>query len=101
MLPGYDEYLLGYKDRSAVLEPAHAPRLAPGGNGVFAPMLVVDGAIAGTWKRTIKRDGIELSLSPFFPIGNLRERVGEAARRYGEFVGMPLRAEVDVFYAGE
>lgn len=30
LLAGYDEYLLGYKDRSAVLKPEHAPKIVPG-----------------------------------------------------------------------
>ena len=29
LLPGFDEYLLGYSDRSAVLEPAYAQRICP------------------------------------------------------------------------
>ncbi|MCB0182020.1 MAG: AlkZ family DNA glycosylase, partial [Anaerolineae bacterium] len=33
LLPGFDEYLLGYRDRSAVLDPAHAKKVVPGGNG--------------------------------------------------------------------
>ena len=51
LLPGFDEYLLGYKDRSAVLDPAHAPLVVPGGNGMFKPMIVHGGRIVGTWQR--------------------------------------------------
>ena len=51
LLPGFDEYLLGYKDRSAVLDPAHATLVVPGGNGMFKPMIVVGGRVVGTWQR--------------------------------------------------
>ncbi len=34
-LPGFDEFILGYKDRSAVLDAAHADQVCPGGNGMF------------------------------------------------------------------
>lgn len=51
LLPGFDEYLLGYKDRGAVLDAQYAERIVPGGNGVFKPMIVVNGRIAGTWQR--------------------------------------------------
>jgi hypothetical protein len=51
LLPGFDEFVLGYADRSAVLDPAFADRIAPGGNGVFRPSVVQDGRIAGTWRR--------------------------------------------------
>ncbi len=52
LLPGFDEYLLGYKDRGDVLAPEHAGRITPGGNGVFKPMVVSNGRIAGIWQRS-------------------------------------------------
>jgi len=55
LLPGFDEYLLGYSDRSAVLDPADAQRICPGGNGMFSPTMVIDGHVTGTWKRTFKK----------------------------------------------
>ncbi|MGZ7441153.1 winged helix DNA-binding domain-containing protein [Paenibacillus sp. TH7-28] len=90
LLPGYDEYLLGYKDRSAVLDPDYAPLIVPGNNGVFMPMLVVNGEVAGTWKRTVKKSGIDIVIRPFTALGSRKERVIEAARRYGEFVHLPV-----------
>jgi hypothetical protein len=90
LLAGYDEYLLGYRDRSAVLKPEHAPKIVPGGNGVYAPMLVVGGKIAGIWRRSIGKQGVELAVHPFEDSGVTEERVAGAARRYGEFLGLPL-----------
>ncbi|MCD2190031.1 winged helix DNA-binding domain-containing protein [Actinomycetospora soli] len=49
LLPGFDEFVLGYADRSAVLDPEHAERIVPGANGVFRPTVVRDGRIVGTW----------------------------------------------------
>ncbi len=49
LLPGFDVFVLGYGDRSAVLDPAHAARIVPGGNGVFRPTVVHAGRIVGTW----------------------------------------------------
>ena len=45
LLPGFDEYLLGYADRDAVLAPEHAERIVPGRNGVFRPTVVVGGQV--------------------------------------------------------
>ncbi|WP_347059764.1 winged helix DNA-binding domain-containing protein [Blastococcus sp. HT6-30] len=50
LLPGFDEYVLGYADRGAILDPVFAERIVPGRNGVFRPTVVVDGRIAGTWR---------------------------------------------------
>ncbi len=52
LLPGFDEFVLGYADRSAVIAPEHADLLVPGGNGVFRPTVVCDGRIVGTWRHT-------------------------------------------------
>ncbi|WP_127573515.1 winged helix DNA-binding domain-containing protein [Georgenia faecalis] len=51
LLPGFDEFLLGYQDRSAALPPEFADRLVPGGNGVFRPTVVAGGQVVGTWRR--------------------------------------------------
>jgi len=95
LLPGYDEYLLGYKDRSAVLKPEHAAKIVPGGNGVYAPMLVVHGEIAGVWRRSAGKQGVELTVHPFEERGVTAERVAAETRRYAEFLGLPL-ARIDV-----
>ena len=50
-LPGFDEYLLGYKDRSLFIGPDDLQVIVPGGNGVFRPTLVRAGRVVGTWKR--------------------------------------------------
>ncbi|MFE5671633.1 winged helix DNA-binding domain-containing protein [Agromyces sp. NPDC056523] len=51
-LAGFDEYFLGYADRAAVCEPQFADLVVPGRNGVFQPLLVLDGRVVGTWART-------------------------------------------------
>lgn len=89
-LPGFDEYLLGYKDRSAVLAAAHAQKVCPGGNGVFAPTIVVDGRVVGTWKRSIGKASIAIVPSPFTALNKAGQRAfAEAAERYAAFMGLP------------
>ena len=90
LLPGFDEYLLGYKDRSAVLAAEDAQKVVPGGNGMFLPMLVVGGQVVGTWKRTVRKNRVDIALKPFVTLGDVEERVSEAATRYSAFVGVPL-----------
>jgi hypothetical protein len=90
LLPGFDELLLGYKDRAAVLAPEHAAKVVPGGNGVFHPVVVVDGRVVGTWKRTVARRSLTIALRPFQPAPGLAEQVHDAAHRYGEFIGLPV-----------
>lgn len=88
LLPGFDEYLLGYGDRSAVLEPEHADRIVPGGNGLFRPTIVVDGRVVGTWRQKT-RAGEILVVPELFgpPRAELPPGLSDAAREYGSFLG--------------
>jgi hypothetical protein len=91
LLPGFDEYLLGYRDRSAVLDPAHAQRICPGGNGMFNPTIVIDGVVTGTWKRTFKGGAVVIEATPFRPFTAAEnETLSAAADRYGRFLGLPV-----------
>ncbi|GER86954.1 hypothetical protein KDW_11160 [Dictyobacter vulcani] len=94
LLPGFDEYLLGYKDRSAVLAAEHTFKIVPGNNGVFMPTMVASGQVTGIWKRTLKKNAIEIQLQPFIQSGDAETEtnVSEAARRYSAFLNLPLSA---------
>ncbi len=92
LLPGFDEYLLGYGDRTAALAPEHAQAVVPGNNGMFLPTIVIDGAVVGTWKRTTRAREVVIDLSPFAPLPDTaRAGLTAAARAYGEFLGTPAR----------
>jgi hypothetical protein len=49
LLPAYDEYLLGWRDRSLILDKAHTSSVWPGG-GVLRPTVMSDGRIVGRWR---------------------------------------------------
>ncbi len=96
LLPGFDEYLLGYADRSAALAPAHAQAVVPGGNGMFKPTIVVDGEVVGTWRRTVTAREVVIEPRLFdSPSGSLHEGLEEglatAADVYGAFLGRQVR----------
>ncbi|MFJ8582070.1 winged helix DNA-binding domain-containing protein [Micromonospora sp. NPDC093277] len=91
-LPGFDEYLLGFKDRTPMLDPAHAAAVVPGGNGVFQATVVHGGRVVGTWKRTIGKTGVKVTVHPLTPFdAALRSRVDSALADYARFLGLPLR----------
>jgi hypothetical protein len=87
LLPGFDEYLLGYGDRSAPLAGSHANTVVPGGNGLFMPTIVVDGEVVGIWKRDRKSKRIVVTLSPLRPLTGVAMRsIGTRIARYSEFL---------------
>ena len=80
LLPGFDEFVLGYGDRSAVLDPAFAERIVPGNNGMFRPTIVVDGRVVGTWRTVGTGRRRRLEIEGF---GDLSSDVTEAvSERY-------------------
>lgn len=92
LLPGFDEYLLGYGDRSGALAPEHAELVVPGANGMFRATIVVDGEVLGTWSRTIRSREVAVVASAFPGVERGRlTGVGAAAERYGAFLGRPAR----------
>lgn len=90
-LPGFDENLLGYTDRSAALAATHAPLIVPGNNGMFKSTIVAGGRVVGTWTRDEKPALIRLTALPFAELGSgTRSAMAAAARRYGRFKDKPL-----------
>lgn len=91
VLPGFDEYLLGYRDRTLMLDPAHREAVVPGGNGVFQATVVHRGRVVGTWKRTIGARRVTVAVRPLAPLD--RPRVERALGHYARFLDLPLRVD--------
>ena len=90
LLPAWDEYTVAYRGRDELLDAEHAARL---GNGIFAPVVVVDGRVVGTWRRTTKRSRVAVALDLVeAPSRAVAVALEHAAARYGALVG----ADVDL-----
>lgn len=86
LLPAYDEYTVAYKDRSAVLDPAHAKEVN-NGYGILHPVIVSGGQVVGAWKRTLKSNAVTITPSPFKKLSAAEARAFDrAARRYRQFL---------------
>lgn len=93
LLPQWDEFLLGYTSRDVTLPFEHVVKVVPGRNMVFRPTLVVDGQVAGTWRRVQKRQRVVVEVHPFVALPARRWReVEQAAAGYATF----LDAKVEV-----
>lgn len=91
LLPAFDEHLLGYQDRRAVLDDERAESVCPGGNGVFRPTLVVKGRVAGLWKRKEAAKKMTVEVTPYAPLSqSIRRNLEKAAQRLGEFYSKPV-----------
>jgi hypothetical protein len=84
LLPAFDEYIIAYRDRLAVL-PAENYAGAISSNGIFRPVILINGIVAGLWKRTAsKHQPLELNfLTP--PDAVAESLIRQAADRYLTF----------------
>jgi hypothetical protein len=93
LLPAFDEFLVGYTDRSAALAAVHTTRVNAGG-GILNPTIVVDRRIVGTWKRRLGRGEVVFSPTLFVPLAPAKARaVAIALRRYAGFLGVGVRGD--------
>jgi DNA glycosylase AlkZ-like len=92
LLPDYDEYTVGYTDRSAIFDHSHTNKLDSRGSELAQYTIVLDGRIAGTWKRILKKSEVLIELAPFRDLTKAEDRViTDAVERYGKFLGLPVR----------
>ncbi|HET8684127.1 MAG TPA: winged helix DNA-binding domain-containing protein [Micromonosporaceae bacterium] len=95
-LPGFDEYLLGFKDRSLFLADEHKQAIVPGGNGVFQPTIVRAGRVVATWRRARGRNRAAVQVKPLTTItATGRQKIERALEPYARFAGGPLVVSFD------
>lgn len=90
LLAPFDEYLVGYRDRSAAVEPALS-RQVIGINGLVNASVLVDGKVVGTWKRTLGADSVSIDIAPFRALRRGEQApLKRAMKRYAAFIGKKL-----------
>jgi hypothetical protein len=91
LLPAFDEHLLGYQNRSSVLDAAFMPQVVPGNNGIFKPTVVIGGEVAGTWARSGTKAKPVVTTNELKPFSSANLRaVDDECRRYADFLGTSM-----------
>ncbi len=91
LLPDFDEYVVAYTDRRAIFDPALIKQVDARSNLLFNNTLLVDGKVAGTWKRRLKKDSVEVTPNPFSPLSEAKNAaLASAMERYSRFLGLAL-----------
>jgi hypothetical protein len=65
LLPMFDNYLLGYRDRTAMLDPRLHPRVYVG--GIIKATVVCDGRVIGLWRLERSARTAAVRVTPFEP----------------------------------
>ena len=89
LLPAFDEYLVAYKNRKALLNESKSLRVD---SGMLGPTIIIDGKIAGMWKHTNDGKSITISLKPFSSLNKAENlSVFKMLDRYATFLGLPVK----------
>lgn len=93
LLPAYDEYLLSYSDRSAMLVSEKHKGIVSS-NGIFYPLIVVNNSVVGTWRRTIQNNTVNLEMNFFEPQdANTKNLINKEAIKFSKFLGKDPRVK--------
>jgi len=86
LLPAFDEFIISYKNRSAVIQTEHYPK-SISSNGIFKPVIIINGLVTGLWKREIKKDKVIIE-TDFFQAPNktTKNLIQKAAETFGNFL---------------
>lgn len=86
LLPGFDEMICGYKDRSAVLESDRQKSVILK-NGILKPIIVSEGKVIGSWKRSLKKDKVIINPEPFNKLTKIQEKnIAVRGTEYANFL---------------
>jgi len=86
LLPAFDEIIISYIDRRAAL-PLEDHNKAVSNNGIFRPVIVVNGQVNGIWRRTLKKDKVVIETEAFKPLDDTTKGlIEDAAIQFGHFL---------------
>lgn len=84
LLPMYDEFAIAYKDRDAMVNPLYLKQAM---YVIFDAAIVVDNQVVGTWRRTIKKSGADITLNLFGKLNKTQTTAVEIAiKKYQKFL---------------
>jgi hypothetical protein len=91
LLPAYDEFIISYKDRKATLT-SEEHKKAISANGLFRPVIILNGKVIGIWKRLIKKDVLDVEVEFFNSQSvSIKNKIEERAEKLGVFWNKGLR----------
>lgn len=90
LLYRFDPLLLGLREKSWLIDPAHYGRVwRPAGH--VEGVLLVRGRIAGTWRYDRRPKGLEVTIDPFRPLpGTVLRKLEREATGVADFFGLEL-----------
>jgi hypothetical protein len=83
--------MVGYADRSAIHDEQHNAKLDARKNFLFNNVIIINGQVTGTWKRTINKNSVIVELNPFRELSKPeKQALDKAINQYETFTGLPV-----------
>ncbi len=94
LLQAYDESVNGYGESRDVVDPfIHRTFRANG----YMQTILIDGRVAGAWKRTVRAKGIDVEIHPFRALTPAEhDAIHRAAEAHARFAGLPAQVRFPV-----
>jgi len=90
LLPNYDEFLIAYRHRDAVLDPSRARNFGVFTSAEYPHQIVLNGRVAGSWRREVSARGAAVTLRTYSrPSKAETTALAAEASRLGRFFGVP------------
>ena len=90
LLPAFDEYLLGWRERDIVVSAEHWSRVNRGG-GWLHPVVLHDGRLVATWRMERGSKTLTIEIKPFDPLPPaVRRGVASEAEGVAAFLNSPV-----------
>ena len=87
LLPAFDEFLISYKFRESSISDLYN-RKAISDNGIFRPLMVLNGGVIGIWKRSLRSKKLHIETEIFIPQNeNFEKLLNPAKDRFLKFAG--------------
>jgi hypothetical protein len=91
LLPNYDEYFIGFKNRGAIGTRLNSTDIVMGRDALAPHVIVVDGQLVGGWKRTLTKTAVLVELRVRTGLSAPEQQaVVRAARAFGAFLELPV-----------
>lgn len=91
LLPNYDEYFIGFRDRSAGAQRIGSAALITGGSALIAHIIVVDGQLVGGWRRVAEGGGVAVRARLLASLTAREQRlIAAQVKRLQRHLGVPV-----------
>jgi hypothetical protein len=91
LLPNYDEYFIGFKDRSSIGQRIGSVASITGGNAFIAHVVIVGGQLVGGWKRLKEKGSVVVAMNLVLRLTETeRTRVSAQLKRFADHLQQPV-----------